>query len=58
MSSPVRDGARGDIGDQAVADRQRAVDDFVGEHDARIAQDQFGGHFRQSFFLRRGSKRQ
>ena len=40
---------RRDVGDQAVADRQRAVDDLVGQHDARIVQDQFGRHFRQSF---------
>ena len=48
MSSPVRAGAGIDVGDQAVAHHQRALDDLVGKHDAGIGENGLGGHFRQS----------
>ena len=38
-----------DVGDEAVADRQRAtLDDFVGQDDARVVKDQFGRHFKRT----------
>ena len=40
---------RRNVGDYAIADCERAFDDFVGQHDARIGENQFGRHFRQSF---------
>ena len=54
MSSPVRDAPAAIPAIMPSRITQRAVDDLVGKHDAGIAQNRLGGHFRQSFFLRRG----
>ena len=39
----ARAGGLADLDDLAVAQQQRAVDDPVGEHDARIGENEFGG---------------
>ena len=42
--------ASGNVGYLSVADRDRALDDLVGKHDARIVEYRQGGHLRRSFW--------
>jgi hypothetical protein len=44
--------ARLDRGNQAVAQQKRTFDDFVGQHDAGIGENGFGGHLRRSYLKR------
>ena len=42
-------GALGDVGNEAVAQHERAVENAVLQHDAGIGKNGFAGHVRRSF---------
>jgi hypothetical protein len=43
-------------GNQAVAQQKRTLDDFVGQHDAGIGENGFGGHLGRSYLERSAIK--